>query len=79
MPELPEWPETRGLAVSTSYEDRKYSIDLSTTVKIKPPSSNKAGHFSLQPLWTQLAYLTADSLGHGELAGGLPALRGLPG
>jgi hypothetical protein len=24
MLELPEWPETRGLAVSTSYEDRKY-------------------------------------------------------
>ncbi len=73
MLELPEWPETRGLAVSTSYEDRKYRPFHHSKNQTFNEAGQDAGplrHFSLQPLWTQLANLTADSLGHGEIAGG---------
>ncbi len=57
-------------------------VDLSITVQIKsspPPQCVSAGqnagplrHSSHQPLWTQSAKITAESIGHGKITGVSP-------
>ena len=73
---------SRNSQLSNSYEVREYRpFHYSKNQTFSPPlSSNEAGqdtgtlrHFSLQPLWTQLANLKPDSgipIGHGEIARG---------